>query len=815
MNNVKSILSKNTYSNTLKPIAFNEVNLKDSFWLPRLITQKEKTLPFAFEKTIPAIENLRKCGRFLEGMKEDLPFPHRFLSSDLYKVMEGAAYLLMIDKDTNLENKMDEIISIIGKAQKDDGYLYVPHICGVAVKEEMGENPYEYVLHSHELYNVGHLYEGAVAYYLATGKKKWLDIAEKSAQHVNKVFFEGDANYNGGVPVNQAPGHQEIEIGLCKLYRVTGNELYLNMARRFLDIRGVTYTLDPNEKGVMAPEYAQQHKPVNIQEEAVGHAVRASYMYAGMADVGTLMEDDVYDVGLGNIWHNIINTKMHITGGLGAIHGIEGFGEKYDLPNKDAYNETCAAVGNILFNYRMFLRHKDAKYFDVAEIALFNNALAGVNIAGDRFFYVNPLEADGVTLFNHGNAGRAPWFDCACCPSNIARIMPQVGGYMYAISDSEIYCLLYGTHYTEIKLNDKLIKINQISNYPMDGKINISLSLESEIEFDFKIRIPTWTRNQFVPGDLYSFCNSSEREWTLKLNGEPIKAHVEKGFAVIPGMWRDGDMIELDLPMPVRYSKCILDVEANINRLAITRGPMVYCAEEIDNNDLVQKFIISKPVDQSQINVFVKNDIMDGMMNISLPAQKLVRNKIEDTTIHLIPYFAWNNRGNASMNVWFPNSKDLAEESVINSSYDSSKFGIVSASSCRDDATIEALSNGIRPQSSSDIEIPFWINKDRSSKSEEIELKFDTTKNFESLGVYWADNGIDIEVPKYWKVSYLKNNKWTDLKLYVTDFFGIEKDMYTVIHPSSELICDALRIEIKPMKDKFVGILDLDLRIKN
>ena len=190
---------------------------------------------------------------------------------------------------------------------------------------------------------------------------------------------------------NQAPGHQEIEIGLCKLYRVTGNELYLNMARRFLDIRA-TYT-DPNEKGVMAPEYAQQHKPVNIQEEAVGHAVRASYMYAGMADVGALMEDDVYDDGLGNIWHNIINTKMHITGGLGAIHGIEGFGEKYDLPNKDAYNETCAAVGNILFNYRMFLRHKDAKYFDVAEIALFNNALAGVNIAGDRFFYVNPLEA--------------------------------------------------------------------------------------------------------------------------------------------------------------------------------------------------------------------------------------------------------------------------------------------------------------------------------------------------------------------------------------------------------------------------------------
>jgi len=352
------------YDFPIVPVPFNAVELRDAFWLPRLHTQKERTLPFALEKTEDAVENLRRCGEYRKGNRDELPFPHRFVSSDLYKVMEGAAYLLMLDRDPELEAQIDRIIEIIAKAQEDDGYLYVAHQCHIAFPSEMGETPYSWVVHSHEVYNMGHMYEGAVAYYQATDKRAWLDVAERSAQHINRVFFEGDPNYNDGKPVNQAPGHQEVELALCKLHRATGKPLYLEMARRFLDIRGVTYR--PDGEGTLAPEYAQQHRPVAEQESAVGHAVRAAYMYAGMAEVGAMTGDNCYDVALDRIWRNMVDTRMHITGGLGAVRGIEGFGPEFDLPNQDVYLETCAAIANVFFNYRMFLLHRDAAYFDVA-----------------------------------------------------------------------------------------------------------------------------------------------------------------------------------------------------------------------------------------------------------------------------------------------------------------------------------------------------------------------------------------------------------------------------------------------------------------
>ena len=311
------------------------------------------------------------------------------------------------------------------------------------------------------------------------------------------------------------------------------------------------------------------------------------------------MQDDIYDEVLNKIWINLTDTKMHITGGLGAIHGIEGFGKSYDLPNKDAYNETCAAIANVLFNHRMFLRHKDAKYFDVAEIALLNNSLAGVNLAGDRFFYVNPLEADGIKLFNHGNAGRAPWFDCACCPSNIARIMPQVGGYMYATSDNDIYCLLYSSNSVSINLANRKIHLSQETDYPFNGKIKLRVSLNESAEFCIRLRIPTWIYDQFLPGDLYSYNNKSESNWDISLNGEELYADIDKGFTIVHRHWNDGDVIELNLPMPIRYTKCNPQVVDNRNRLAITRGPLVYCAEEIDNSGKVQRYFITPSVDKA------------------------------------------------------------------------------------------------------------------------------------------------------------------------------------------------------------------------
>ena len=651
----------------LIPVAFNEVILEDKFWKPRLITQVETLVPFALDKTINAQIALRQTGNFLSGIMDSLPKPHAYQSSDLYKVMEGAAYLLFLEENRALEKRMDDIIDLISSAQKKDGYLYVGHITGVSgsisnkIKDPttnrmvwmMGDKPYSNVIHSHELYNMGHMYEGAIAYYQATGKDKWLKIAEKSAQHINKVFFEGDPNYNNGKPVNQAPGHQELELALTKLYRITGNKLYLNMAKKFLDIRGKTFI--PNGEQYNSPIYAQQHLPVTEQRKAVGHAVRATYLYSGMADVGGLFGISDYDKALKSIWNDIVDKKMSITGGLGAVQGIEGFGSDYVLPNKEAYNETCAAVGNVFFNFRMFLRTRDARYMDVAEISLLNNSLAGVNIEGNKFFYVNPLEADGTTKFNHGNAGRSEWFNTACCPSNIARLIPQVSGMMYSFSDDEIYLTFYGSNSSTIKLESGMVRIKQKSEYPFDGKVDLTVSPKSSQRFKLKLRIPSWVNsNQFVPGELYSYDDKNYDKWKLSINGVKINAKTENGFVTIDRLWNVGDKVILDLPMTVRINKTINKVKENKNRVAITRGPLVYVAEGIDNYRPVQEFYIEDMVDNNKIKIKkINTGILENVVSIIFPAKRL-NNKIEEIFLKMIPYYAWNNRENSSMIVWIP-----------------------------------------------------------------------------------------------------------------------------------------------------------------
>ena len=571
----------------LRPVPFNEVEMTSDFWRPRLVTQRESLVPWAFEQTQPGVEHLKTARDYLAGKKVEGHRAHRFIDSDLYKVMEGAAYLLQLRRDPVLEARLDELADLIAAAQEEDGYLYPSHTTGVGQsKNNMGDAPYTFIVHSHELYNVGHMYEAAVAYYRATGKDKLLNVAEKSARHLNQVIFEGNPDYNDGKPIRQAPGHQELELALVKLFRVTGESLYLDMARKFLEIRGVTYI--PDGEGVMAPTYAQQHAPVLEQTEAVGHAVRATYLYAGMADVGTLTDDPRYATALDRIWGDITNTRMHITGGLGAVHGIEGFGPQYELPNAHAFNETCAAVGNVLFNWRMFLLHKDAKYLDVAEVALLNNVLAAVNFEGNRFFYVNPLEADGKYPFNHGTAGRAPWFGTACCPSNMARLIPQVPGMTYAHDADNLFVTFYAESKTQIEMNGVPVAVKQQTAYPHDGEISVVLSPESPVRFRLRLRVPTWTGDRFVPGDLYRYAEevagasspSSSRQSApleeaaagspshigLSVNGEPVPAEIESGFAVIDRRWSAGDHVRLLLPMPVRINECHPAVTANENR---------------------------------------------------------------------------------------------------------------------------------------------------------------------------------------------------------------------------------------------------------
>ena len=436
-------------------------------------------------------------------------------------------------------------------------------------------------------------------------------------------------------------------------------------------------TYRPEGKGVMSPTYAQQHKPVVEQSRAVGHAVRAGYLYAGMADVSALTGEISYARAAGCIWRHVVDTKMHITGGLGATRGIEGFGPEYVLPNKEAYNETCAAVANVFFNVRMFLLHQDAKYFDVAEVALLNNALAGVSLGGDRFFYVNPLEADGKTKFNHRSAGRAPWFGCACCPSNIARLVPQVPGYMYAHTDDAVYVTLYGSSRTTIPLAGGKVQIVQTSRYPFDGRVDLTISPalpmpNIKIRFDgkldlsippakpqrfaLKLRIPTWARTQFVPGALYSYTAAPREKWTVTVNGTPADAPLVKGFAVLDREWRPGDEVRLDLPMPVRFSTCIDKVAANRGRLAVTRGPLVYCAEEIDNGGPVQRFYLPEPPKPAGIRTTaIAAGPLKGVIQVSFPAmQDVPGGKPQNARLTLVPYYAWNNRGEQSMIVWLP-----------------------------------------------------------------------------------------------------------------------------------------------------------------
>ena len=791
----------------LAPVSFEKVTLQDSFWLPRLKTQKETLVPFSLDKTEPAVENLRRTGEYLKtGKGKLLPLP-RYVASDLFKVMEGAAYLLTLEKDPELEKRMDEIIDIIADAQCEDGYLYELFTAPSEKKIGWGagDKPYSFVVHSHELYNMGHMYEGAVAYYRATGKRKWLDVAEKNAQHINKVFFEGDSNYNQGVPVNQAPGHQEIELALIKLHQVTGNELYLDMAKKFIDVRGVTYR--PEGEGVMSPTYAQQHLPVREQRTAEGHSVRAMYLYSGMADVVAAKGDTTLVPALESIWHDIVDKKMHINGGLGAVPGIEGFGPAYELPNKDTYDETCAAVGNVLFNYRMFLATGDAKYVDVAEVALYNNVLAGVNLEGNRFFYVNVLEADGKKAFNHGRAGRSPWFGTACCPSNMARLIPQVPGMIYSHTADDVFCGFYASSVTEIPLQGGKVKLTQQTDYPFDGAIHIEVAPEADdAEFTLWLRIPTWCNDRFVPGDLYSYADPTSAQVTAMVNGNKVSTRTADGYMPIQRRWKAGDKVTLQLPMPVRYSVAHELVKADSNRVCITRGPLVYCAEQPDNSHPASSYIIDRIGGQGEVETFAEG-VLKGISSISLPAKACQKENEVAATLKLIPYYAWNNRGDhQTMNVWF--ARDLATAIQGSVRTVGNIDDVTATHTCMSD-DVYAVADGKLPKSSADTSIPRWTSWSQKGQVQQVDIKLKKAQPIESISVYWYDDKGGVQVPVSWNVEYQDQGAWRPFKLYVTDMYGIQPDQFNMVHPAEPFTTDAIRLNITPRRDATVGILEV------
>jgi len=622
----------------IQPVPFTSVKLTDNFWAPRIKKNANITIPIAFGycESTGRIKNFEIAGGLDTGKFQTL---YPFDDSDVFKIIEGASYSLQTFPDPKLDAYLDTLIWKIGLAQEDDGYLYTNRtIAGMHGGEGLhpwaSKNRWELdSILSHELYNLGHLYEAAVAHYQATGKRTLLDIALKSADLVNKDFgWDREKVY---------PGHQVIEMGLVKLYRVTGEKKYLDLARFFLDVRG--------PKG---EPYNQAHlRPVD-QSEAVGHSVRATYMYSGMADIAAIEKDSAYLNAITRIWEDIVFGKMYITGGIGATGGNEGFADPFVLPNMSAYCETCASIGDIFTNHRLFLLHGNSKYIDILEKTLYNSMLSGVSLSADRFFYPNPLESNGQHK-------RSAWFGCACCPSNIARFVPAIPGYIYAVTDKELYINLFISNDADINMGRKKVRISQKAYFPWEGKVEISVNPESKGKFDLKIRIPGWSRNEALPGGLYKFTERNDEPVTITVNGQADENAVQPdGYVVITRNWKRGDKVEVTFPMPVREVFADGRVKEDTDKIAIQRGPVIYCAEWPDNNTgNVLNFLINK---DSSFTTEFNPSLLEGTQVIKTRGFQTKRKpdgsieRLEEEQVTLIPYALWNNRGAGQMMVWLP-----------------------------------------------------------------------------------------------------------------------------------------------------------------
>ncbi len=632
------------------------VQLQDTFWKPRLEINRNITLPHNFKmcEQTGRIRNFAIAGGLEEGDFEGIPFN----DSDVFKIMEGAAYILAEKHDEALDQYLDDLIYKIAQAQEDDGYLYTARtIMQSGLLDMCGEERWSNLVSSHELYNIGHMYEAAAAHFEATGKRNFLDIALKNAELILKEFGPGKRQ--------NPPGHQEIELGLIRLYEVTGDVRYLELAQFFIDARGVA------QERELYGSYSQDHQPISAQSEAVGHAVRAVYYYASIAGMARFTDSEVYRDAMDRIWDNVVSKKIYLTGGIGSRHHGEAFGDAYELPNKTAYNETCAAIGNVFWNWQMFLLHQDAKYIDILERILYNGFLSGVDMNGVRYFYPNPLESDGEWAFNFGAAERLPWFDCSCCPVNVVRFLPQVPGYFYAVKNQDVFVNLYGANQADITIDGTPVIVAQTTHYPWDGDISLKIQTEMPVEFTLHLRIPGWALDKPVPSDLYHYQNTLGTEPmplpVIKINGEPVDAQVIQGYARIQRKWENGDEVLLSLPFEPRLVRAHEEVVDNQHRFAIERGPLVYCVEGADNEGSV----LNKISHSLQFHHTIKPDMWAGVTKIIFHGYEPV--DLEDAgsedgsqahavLLQAIPYYAWGHRGANEMLVWIKDTWSIQQD---------------------------------------------------------------------------------------------------------------------------------------------------------
>lgn len=584
----------------LSAVPFTAVQLSDAFWTPRMKVNRETSLPHNFvwcEKT-GRISNFAKAG----GLEEDKFMGIYFNDSDVYKVLQGAAYSLADQRNPELERTVDDVIRKIAAAQQPNGYLNSYYTLVEPDKK------WTNLQDKHELYCAGHLFEAAVAHHRATGKQTLLDVAVAFADRIDELFGS-DARHG-------VPGHEEIELALVKLYELTGERRYFDLARFFIDMRG-----NQEERPRLYGPYSQDHKPVREQDEVVGHAVRAMYLYAGMADVAAHTGDCGLIDAMDRLWDDVVRRKMYITGGIGARHRSESFGHAYELPNDSAYCETCAAIGLVLWSHRMNLLHADAEYVDVLERALYNGILSGVSLDGAKFFYVNPLASQG-------NHHRKPFYGCACCPTNVVRTIPSVPGYVYAVADDAVHVNLYAAGKAKLKVNGTDVTIQQQTKYPWQGAVTLRITPAKPVHFDLCLRVPAWSNALTVA--------VNDRSAT------PEDATPRKGYVHIDRDWQPGDTVELALPMDVRRVAAHPKVEADHGRVALRRGPIVYCFEKADNPDGVDN--ITLPND-AEFEIEHRDDLLGGVTVIHTTTT-------DGRRVTAIPYYAWDHRQPGPMVVW-------------------------------------------------------------------------------------------------------------------------------------------------------------------
>lgn len=780
---------KKSHGYPVSPVPFTQVKVTDHFWGQRLDASRKVTIPLAFSKCEETgryrnFENAaHPCDTFKVG-------GFSFDDTDVYKTIEGASYLLQTYPDKKLVQYIDSVLNIVTKAQEPDGYLYTartmnpkhPHEWSGATRWSKEEDL------SHELYNLGHMVEGAIAHYQATGSRKFLDIA---IRYADCVCREVGPNQGQACVV---PGHQIAEMALAKLYVLTGEQKYLDEAKFFLDYKGKTASRN---------EYSQSHKPVIEQNEAVGHAVRAAYMYAGMADVAALTGDKDYIKAIDAIWENIVSKKLYITGGIGATSNGEAFGKNYELPNMSAYCETCAAIGNVYVNYRLFLLHGQSKYYDVLERTLYNGLLAGVSLDGGNFFYPNPLASNGQHQ-------RQPWFGCACCPSNICRFIPSLPGYIYAVKDKNVYVNLFLSNTATLNVAGKKVNIAQQTGYPWNGDINVIVNGNKAGTFTLKVRIPGWVRNQVVPSNLYEFTDGKRLGYTISVNGETMSEKVDSdGYVCLTRKWKKGDKVSIHFDMEPRTVRALNLVEADCGRVAVERGPIVYCAEWPDNDfDITTTLLNQNPAFQ----VIEKSDLLYGITQLKTAAQSLAygsdgRLTTKDVELTLIPYYAWCHRGSGKMSVWLPQDMEAASPAKPAALADKSK-----TTSSSKVAAISALNDRLVPKDANDRSIPYCHWWPKQASTEWLAYEFPTATTVQSSTVYWYDDGPwgGCRVPQSWKFYYKSTaGEWTEVQ--GADHYTVMKGVANTVN-FEPVETTAVKLEVVLPSDNSAGLYEWSVK---